>query len=881
MMILDCEEGNGNYLHDQSKYDRIVDINCDETPPGFFIDERYDYGLEFYGSDRFRVENSDEFEQSTIGVSLKIKTGDQIGEVGILGDEELIIAKQSDIPDGASDPQSINKGFSWVLSITETGYIKWSFWYVYNNPNSIIGYNYAISNTQFSLNSDWIFINAWTDGRGFILYINGIVEDQGILVDNGHLYYAGESRDILIGDDYNVWDNTFTYFHGQLDDLSLSNYLIRPIRECAYYDLSIRQQQGNEYYFHDVSNNDNQLTTESSSTWNDNGVFGKCVKMIGDSQDIMRITNSDVIDVESSFSIEAFVKITQRGTYTTIASQASDTENDRRCWEIGMNSNNHIFIKVWDSNSEQYITVTSPIDMKPQSYYGNNWHHVTGVFINREGANDNDEIQLFIDGYLYRGCIHRKIDINIEQSNQDIIIGGFMDYNDLSPSNVFRGYIDEIRFTNGFRTLCEDFDLDGMSDMNEIMRAVNSNQYNPYKHNSRNAVIATVSLRCGSDGYLPDWGDGYTGPKRDFTDDWFYYYSGEDMYKCLRELNYQDEDIVLLTTYNEHYNFEFAWEDRYEWSGAEWDVVFWLSNWEGINPPTFLYNFPVDGVITKTNFVNIIRSFQSGGQQNILLTFDEYNTITISAMTDNDNLMIYYADHGGNGKYCPNNPDMIEDQENDPSYTHDYNTLSKDEYVRVLSDPVEYNGDHTVKEIPGDYIVTEIEDSFYAFNEVPYFDDNFRKDLSYIETFNNIIVICHSCYSGGFIEDLSEDTDKYILVSSCEEDQSSQWFGPLFNEWLNERKEYFKDSLDSYNKPGMIIEDADDNINNNPGYEWVPMKSYPTYSNYKNRIISINEMYYNSVYTSYLHWYYLEQPGSTYYKPDFFIGTDVSEQVYL
>jgi len=169
-----------------------------------------------------------------------------------------------------------------------------------------------------------------------------------------------------------------------------------------------------------------------------------------------------------------------------------------------------------------------------------------------------------------------------------------------------------------------------------------------------------------------------------------------------------------------------------------------------------------------------------------------------------------------------------------------------------------------------------------AMEEAPYFDDQMRYDLDQIDGVRYITIIIHACSSGGFIEDLNNQPphlSNRILISSCGENESSTIYGPLFCEWLNER---ILETALSF--PHNVIENADSNIGNSPLY--LTLANPPIYKdhvrlddlsysgNHDYKIISINEIYFNSVYTSCI------DSGNSY-TPVMLIGDLCYEQIFL
>jgi hypothetical protein len=784
-------------------------------------------------------------------------------------------------------PYYIGVRNTWCLSLSEYGKIK--FHVTYDTLNGPVTTTLTSSSTFSSYHPEWINLYGYSNGRNSIkLYINGICESSAVIQGTG-LSYAGLERDIYVGK-VHIYAIQPYGFKGLMDDLVLvGNHDVNQVSERGFFDLDIvsYDSQNQVYYVEDESSFDNRLKKDTLTNPTANGAFGPCLPFTGQSSEVWRIDDYDIIDLSQSFTIEVWANLTQTGSPRTLVSQGSDSDNTRRTFVLGITSNDVPYFSVY-TTSCQTLTVTSSVDLLPNNHYLGNWHHIMAQFINRGGGYGVDEISLYVDGYLDRSIIHRQVNIAIESSTQPILLGGSKGKDDANPSNIFYGTLDELRFCQGIRTLYEDYDNDGMSDVNEIMRSTMSDQFHPYRHNSRFAIIssAVAYRQTGAPSYQketfpPSSWTSYTGDRKDFSEDTLYQYSADEMYKCLRELNYQDEDIIYLTSYNDaYYGFssDFTWKT--EWNGIWYNFL--LSDFCG-SPLKLIersqHRFPIDGLLTIENFRGSLSGLGSGGQFDIVYRYSNSilytNEVTLTKLDNLDNLFVFYIDHGGNGYLCSSQY-MINDAEPEPNFNNDKIGNGGDEFIKAYSVATYYNTNKLISPgVPGGTR------NICAMEEVEYFDDEMRYDLDQISNVRSMTIIIHACSSGGFIEDLNNQPphlSNRILISSCGETESSTPKGPLFCEWLNERS--LQTALDP---PHNIIENADRNIGNLPFCDpdsnppvykdHVKLEQMPFSGNHDNKIISIHEMYFNSVYTSCI--------DSVLYTPVMLIGDLCYEQIYL
>ena len=294
-------------------------------------------------------------------------------------------------------------------------------------------------------------------------------------------------------------------------------------------------------------------------------------------------------------------------------------------------------------------------------------------------------------------------------------IGRYAKNNDLQPMWYFHGKIDEVRISNFPRTFHEDTDGDGMSDMYEIMRSPFSDQYNPMEHNGR------YGLLCAS-------------PNNQISNIQ-HVYDVCEMYKYLRSTGWNEIDIItLMPSHN--------------------------SKWTSLQPELFSENIPVDGDGTRDNVQIALDGFESGGVKTFTEDNGDQNQRMIPKCVDKKDIMFMeYRGHGGGrsrkngGLYNYGRVDEAPHEDETESY--------------YINNPVDESL-NTYSWVSGQ-LVKNIDTAWH--------DDDLKTELNQISCKYSIILI-DSCFSGGFINDLSKDNR--IIVTSQEEYLLSERYSCLF-----------------------------------------------------------------------------------------------------
>ncbi len=366
------------------------------------------------------------------------------------------------------------------------------------------------STTTISANN-WYQIAGIFDGSTLALYVNGVCEDT--VSYSGSIHYE-QYVGMHIGS--NV--DPYRFFQGIIDEVRISNYG-KQFRfddgnalgtdqgdygaDVLYLPFEGTDLNGDEDdgILDDKTPYDNDITY-STGVDITNGKYGGGLYFDGHSDFIQRSTLPDSLEPDV-ISVEAWIYPKATG-HQYIIDAADHIYSSYGGYFLRIKDDNKIEFRIYTTWGNSNVFSTTQIEI-------NNWYHIAGVY----------------DGYALRLYINRicedivLIDENMKYS---------YDYGlNIGRSNgncrFFKGIIDEVRISNYPRSFHEDTDGDGMSDMYEIMRSVNSNQYNPKEHNGRHSVLMCWDDEDNSNAF---W------KALTFT------------YSSLKALGYHDEDIRVL-----------------------------------------------------------------------------------------------------------------------------------------------------------------------------------------------------------------------------------------------------------------------------------------------------------------------------------------------
>jgi hypothetical protein len=238
------------------------------------------------------------------------------------------------------------------------------------------------------------------------------------------------------------------------------------------------------------------------------------------------------------------------------------------------------------NSSDGYHQLSTDNNFVQQGY----WYHVAGTF-------DGYRQRLFVNGVCKAKRSTSTLENITYSQAQSLCIGRHAG----SPSEYFTGYIDNVRVSNLSKDLTEDSDGDRMSDMYEIMRSVNSDQYDSFVHNGRYAVMSAAV-------------DHNTNQKDDS-----FKYNTIRMYQYLIVNGWNKNDIILLISDNQYEPY---------------------INYSEVDGFSSLNN--IDNATENSSFAGIRR----GGGYQLKQNDNSYKSFFTSKSIINDTILIYFEGHG-------------------------------------------------------------------------------------------------------------------------------------------------------------------------------------------------------------------------------------------
>ena len=134
------------------------------------------------------------------------------------------------------------------------------------------------------------------------------------------------------------------------------------------------------------------------------------------------------LNAYSTFTVEAWVRVTNWDDYSFFISQGSGSSN--RGWGINVNASQARFYYTTDGSSDELIYA-------PHTFALDTWYHIAVV-------STAGQIAIYVDG-ASKGT--GTLSGAIFNSTGPLQLGSFMEYTGIS--HCFRGYVDEVRITKG------------------------------------------------------------------------------------------------------------------------------------------------------------------------------------------------------------------------------------------------------------------------------------------------------------------------------------------------------------------------------------------------------------------------------------------------
>jgi hypothetical protein len=364
------------------------------------------------------------------------------------------------------------------------------FWFYIDNNGFLCFDSVSGGVNQLIRSVNSVSINAWTkvavirsevrsnNPRSLVqIFINGKYEQYGnpsLSIDSLWDTYIG------------CWGTTQMghYFNGKIDNVQIYNSMNNVGCEVLRYQF----ETGNDNEAKDESpyQNDGILMNGATKLGYYNCTYlryGSCLKINnseGENQYVYIPSSPSVpaqgLDYLNYYTIEARIK-----------------------WEPNNNSIQTIMYHWGDfwlyldgNNTEKALCLINGDDL-PQaissSTHGISAHIWTYIAVTI-GYNTNLNwmtCKIYINGILDSiGIVNKS---SLQNYNMPTYIGCKWPYDGQNPVYLFNGYMDDIVVSNYAKTFHEDTDGDGMTDQYEIVRSVDSKEYNYLEYNGRYAIL--------------------------------------------------------------------------------------------------------------------------------------------------------------------------------------------------------------------------------------------------------------------------------------------------------------------------------------------------------------------------------------------------------
>lgn len=437
------------------------------------------------------------------------------------------------------------------------------------NPNQNCG---VISISSVPVDK-WSYVSGTFKDGEVNVFINGKLENTAIFTWDGRNIPYDNNNEFYIG--RNQHDVNLA-FPGKIDQVGICDYvkvinpeIVRFEFEDGDGSLSIPTT--------DWTGFDNDGSLINGATIVDSGRYNKGVSFSSSQiNPHVRVSlspdPSHVDFIVGEFTVDCWIKpdSTQSGQCVFVSQFNS--------WELGMNSDKLPYFKIKETGGNwiQAIHTLPVVGDYNDAGSHNTWHHVMGVF-------KFDEILIFLDGKSGYGdkntndATHSFNTYTRQISTGAIYIG--VRYTGSQYQNQYYGIMDSFRLRKGIFNLMEDTDGDSMSDKYEIIRSLHSDQFDPFEHNSRFAILV-AGVTNGASLYPFD--------ERHFK------LEAYDMREVLIKQGYDDDDIIYLDN-----------DDTYQDSSGS-------TNWN--QPEHYENDFWIDGDCIVDNIRNTFSKLTQGGQ---------------------------------------------------------------------------------------------------------------------------------------------------------------------------------------------------------------------------------------------------------------------------
>lgn len=185
---------------------------------------------------------------------------------------------------------------------------------------------------------------------------------------------------------------------------------------------------------YDTSGNGLDGTLENGVSWDQDGMFGSCLKY-SENYHRVRVVDTPILDIATDLTIEAWIKLDSTNDGGHIISKwHTNTANPKGQYALGISSNNKLFVYLGDDTSQ--FTINSDTNLVEFDQ----WILASAVF-------SNGQVGLFINGQqIAASPVPFDTLTALEYPHDDLFIGDL--WTDLYYPYSFDGKIDEVRISN-------------------------------------------------------------------------------------------------------------------------------------------------------------------------------------------------------------------------------------------------------------------------------------------------------------------------------------------------------------------------------------------------------------------------------------------------
>ena len=339
------------------------------------------------------------------------------------------------------------------------------------------------------------------------IYINGILDAEG----NTYAANGASANSIYIG----CWDGSKHHFKGYIDEVSISNqektfggYYGQDALELPFEGSNWDGSEDNGI-LDDRSPHDNDMDQKlDGTTQSAEGKYGKCISLDGNG-DYLKMNSPVPSSLNPpTVTVEAWINPSEKKFAAIVDNSYGANIHVKGGYVLRLRDDGKIEFFVYNDNQNRVSAVSSTVLVT------GDWYHVAGT-------SDGYRVRVFVDGVCEAMTTYED-DISYGQD-----VGLYVGAGYYGDKQFFNGLIDSVRISSYARTFREDTDGDGMSDLYEIMRSNQSDQYDPAENNGRHALLVAPN-------------------PQDLGQEAAFWNDAKFLYDVLKSYGYLDTDIHML-----------------------------------------------------------------------------------------------------------------------------------------------------------------------------------------------------------------------------------------------------------------------------------------------------------------------------------------------